>query len=56
MAYDARREMYLRSRGLTVLRFDNAVVTASLDHVCWTILSACRESEPAQRGQRIARR
>ena len=52
---DARREAYLRARGLQVLRFWNAEVCDDLDRVSWTILSACRESDPAQRGRRIER-
>lgn len=55
-AYDARRSAFLRSLGLTVLRFDNAEVTSALDHVRWKILSASRESDPAKRGARITRR
>jgi very-short-patch-repair endonuclease len=54
-AYDARREAYLRARGLQVLRFWNAEVCHDLERVSWTILSACRESDPAQRGRRIER-
>jgi very-short-patch-repair endonuclease len=53
---DARRDAYLRARGLTVLRFWNAEVSARLERVCWTILSACRETDPHARGRRIARR
>jgi very-short-patch-repair endonuclease len=53
---DARREAYLRARGLQVLRFWNAEVGRDLDRVCWTILSACRESDPGRRGRRIDRR
>ena len=55
-AYDARRDACLRAKGLTVLRFDNAEVATRRDHVSWTILSACRESDPAKRGQRVPRR
>lgn len=55
-AYDARRSDFLRARALTVLRFDNGKVTANLDEVCWRILSACRESDPAERARRIDRR
>lgn len=55
LAYDARREAYLRARGLQVLRFWNAEVCDDLDRVSWTILSACRESNLAQRGRRLER-
>jgi len=53
--YDARREAYLERHGLQVLRFGNSQVADDLDRVCWTILSACRESDPGRRGSRIAR-
>ena len=53
---DARRDAYLRARGLQVLRFWNSEVSAQFDHVCWTILSACRETDPRQRGRRVERR
>lgn len=53
--YDARRDAYLKRHGLQVLRFWNAQVTDDLDRVSWTILSACRESDPSQRGVRIER-
>jgi very-short-patch-repair endonuclease len=53
---DARREAYLRARGLQVLRFWNREVLADFDRVCWTILSACREPDPRLRGRRINRR
>ena len=53
---DARRDAYLRARGLQVLRFWNAEVSTDLDRVCWTILSACRESDPSKRGRRVERR
>ena len=52
---DARRDAYLRARGLQVLRFWNVEVCDGLDRVSWTILSACRESDPARRGRRIER-
>jgi len=52
---DARRDAYLAKRGLHVLRFWNAEVATDLDRVCWTILSACRETDPRRRGRRIAR-
>jgi very-short-patch-repair endonuclease len=55
LAYDARREAYLRTRGLRVLRFWNAEVCDGLDRVSWTILSACRESDPARPRRRIER-
>jgi very-short-patch-repair endonuclease len=55
LAYDARREAYLRAQGLQVLRFWNAEVRDDLDRVVWVILSACRESDPGQRGRRIER-
>ena len=54
--YDVWRDTQLRRRGLQVLRFWNSEVAADFDGVCWTILSACRESDPAKRGRRIARR
>lgn len=53
---DARRDAYLRVRGLQVLRFWNSEVEADFDGVCWTILSACRETDPHQRGRKINRR
>ena len=53
--YDARREAYLRAHGLQVLRFGNTDVLERRDHVAWTILSACRESNPSHRGHRIDR-
>jgi very-short-patch-repair endonuclease len=53
---DARRDGYLGARGLQVLRFWNSEVTAESDRVCWTILNACRESDPAQRCRRVDRR
>jgi adenine-specific DNA-methyltransferase len=54
-ARDARRDDELRRRGLQVLRFWNHEVLTDLDRVRWTILSACRESDPARRGRRIDR-
>jgi very-short-patch-repair endonuclease len=54
--YDAWRDGLLRRRGLQVLRFWNSEVASDFDRVCWTILSACRESDPARRDRRIARR
>jgi very-short-patch-repair endonuclease len=53
---DARRDAYLEARGLQVMRFWNAEVCTDLDRVRRMILSACRESDPARRGQRIPRR
>ena len=53
--YDARREAYLRRHGLQVLRFRNAQVSEDRERVSWTILSACRESDPSRRGRHIAR-
>jgi very-short-patch-repair endonuclease len=53
---DARRDAYLRARGLQVLRFWNSEVSADFDGVCWTILSACRETDPRERGWRVERR
>jgi very-short-patch-repair endonuclease len=38
-----------------VLRFWNSELAEDFDQVCWTILSACRESDPARRGERIKR-
>ena len=53
---DARRDAYLAKRGLSVLRFWNRELDEDFDRVWWTILSACRESDPARRGRRIDRR
>jgi len=53
---DARRDAYLRARGLQVLRFWNSEVSTDFDSVCLTILSACRETDPRQRGRRVERR
>jgi very-short-patch-repair endonuclease len=53
---DARRDAYLQARGLQVLRFWNSEVQGGLDRVCWAILSACRETDPRQRGLRVDRR
>jgi len=53
---DARRDAYLRTRGLQVLRFWNSELSGRFDHVCWTILSTCRETDPQQRGRHIHRR
>ena len=53
---DARRDACLRARGLQVLRFWNGEVSADFDGVCWAILSACRETDPRQRGRRVDRR
>ncbi|WP_430420576.1 endonuclease domain-containing protein [Phenylobacterium sp.] len=53
--YDARREAYLKRHGLTVLRFRNAQLADDRDGVAWTILSACRESDPGRRRALIAR-
>jgi very-short-patch-repair endonuclease len=53
---DARRDAYLRARGLRVLRFWNAEVELDLDRVGRTILSACRETDPRSRGRRVERR
>jgi very-short-patch-repair endonuclease len=53
--FDARREAYLRRHGLQVLRFGNAEVAGDPGRVRWTILSACRESDPARRGGQIER-
>ncbi|HEV2530114.1 endonuclease domain-containing protein [Phenylobacterium sp.] len=53
---DARRDAYLSQRGLTVLRFWNREIEQDFDGVCWTILSACRESDPARRARQIDRR
>jgi len=55
-ARDARRDADLRQRGLTVLRFWNVEIEEDFEGVCWRILSACRESDPARRGRRIDRR
>jgi very-short-patch-repair endonuclease len=52
---DARRDNYLKSKGLQVLRFWNAEVADDLPRVCWKILSACRESDPRRRGRLIDR-
>jgi very-short-patch-repair endonuclease len=53
---DARRDGYLNRRELRVLRFWNSELGVDFDGVCWTILSACRESDPSRRGERINRR
>jgi very-short-patch-repair endonuclease len=53
---DARRDAYLQGRGLQVLRFWNSEVSEQFERVCWTILCACRETDPHQRGRRIAPR
>ncbi|MBW8812148.1 MAG: endonuclease domain-containing protein [Caulobacterales bacterium] len=53
---DMRRQAYLQRRGLQVLRFWNSDVGDDLGRVLWTILSACRESDPSRRGERIDRR
>jgi very-short-patch-repair endonuclease len=53
--YDVRREAYLQRHGLTVLRFRNAQAIDDLSGVSWTILSACRESDPSRRGARLGR-
>jgi very-short-patch-repair endonuclease len=53
---DARRDGHLRARGLQVLRFWNSEVSADLEGVCWTILSACREADPRARGHKVERR
>jgi very-short-patch-repair endonuclease len=53
---DARRDAYLRSLGLQVLRFGNAEVLGDLDRVCWSILNACRETDPGRRGRRVEHR
>ncbi|HEX7947182.1 MAG TPA: endonuclease domain-containing protein [Phenylobacterium sp.] len=53
--YDARRDDYLRGHGLQVLRFDNAEVSGDPERVRWTILSACRESDPSRRGRQVER-
>jgi very-short-patch-repair endonuclease len=54
--YDARRDAYLRIRGLQVLRFWNEEVAADIDRVCGKILSACRETDPRTRGSKVERR
>jgi len=51
---DARRDAVLRRKGLKVLRFWNAQVVEDPERVRWTILSACRESDPGLRGRLIA--
>ena len=53
---DARRDSVLKGRGLRVLRFWNSELANDFDGVCWTILSACRESDPSRRGERVDRR
>jgi very-short-patch-repair endonuclease len=55
LEYDGRREAYLKRLGLKVLRFQNVQVLVERARVCWTILSACRESEPGRRGRRVER-
>jgi very-short-patch-repair endonuclease len=54
--YDARRDAYLRARGLQVLRFWNSEVSEDFGSVCWKILSACRETDPRGRGRKVERR
>jgi very-short-patch-repair endonuclease len=54
--YDARRDAYLRARGLQVLRFWNSEVLVDFNRVCWTILSGCRETDPRARGCKVERR
>lgn len=53
--YDARRDAYLKRKGLQVLRFWNSEVLTDPERVRWTLLSACRESEPSRRGCHIER-
>ncbi|PZQ58042.1 MAG: endonuclease domain-containing protein [Phenylobacterium zucineum] len=53
--YDARRDAYIRRRGLQVIRFSNREVFDDRDRVAWKILSACRESDPSLRGRHIPR-
>jgi very-short-patch-repair endonuclease len=53
---DARRDGFLTRRGLRVLRFWNAQVLQDPERVRWTILSACRESDPGRRGRLIEHR
>jgi very-short-patch-repair endonuclease len=53
--YDARRDDDLRRHGLQVLRFGNAEVSTDPERVRWTILSACRESDPRRRGRQVER-
>jgi very-short-patch-repair endonuclease len=53
---DAQRDVYLKRRGLRVLRFWNSELGADFDGVRWIILSACRESDPSRRGEHIDRR
>lgn len=53
---DARRDAYLATHWLRVLRFWNAEVTDDLDRVLWTILNACRESEPGRRRKMLGHR
>jgi very-short-patch-repair endonuclease len=56
ISYDARRDAYLRTRGLQVLRFENSEVQTGLDRVCSAILDACRERDPRLRGFGVERR
>ncbi len=53
---DARRDAYLTARGLQVLRFWNTEVVEDLERVAWTILKACRESEPGRRRAKLGLR
>src|SRR6185437_16559635 len=53
---DARRDSVLKGRGLRLLRFWNSELANDFDGVCWTILSARRESDPSRRGERVDRR
>jgi adenine-specific DNA-methyltransferase len=52
---DARRDAHLMARGLQVLRFWNTEMVEDFDRVSWTILKACRESDPRRRRAKLAR-
>jgi very-short-patch-repair endonuclease len=52
---DARRDAFLTSRGLSILRFWNRELEDDFERVRCTILAACRQSDPARRSARIDR-
>jgi len=45
MAYDARRDAFLRSKGFRILRFWNVDVIAHIDNVLETIFAALRDAK-----------
>ena len=42
--YDHERDLYLKSRGLHILRFTNTEISNNLESVLSAILAACREA------------